>query len=675
MPEPGTQLEGLPMPARVGLIVLQPGRRIASMCTRCESVFGCRNAEVRGHTITELMPDFPVGADSGAAPDAPIVPLLEGRTFSALRSNGTTFPVLAHAFEECVGDGRRTVVVVSDMTDAARHETERQILARAIEQTADSVIVTTVEGTVTYVNPAFERVTGYTSAEVVGRSPSIVKSGMHTQDFYAHLWKTILAGEVFRGVLVNRRKDGELLHEEKTITPIRDEAGRIVSFVSTAKDVTDRVRSEESLRVMVNMDALTGLPNRNLFNDRLQQAIARARRQGTRVALLLIDLDRFKAINDAHGHEAGDRVLVALAQRLREAVRNDDTVARIGGDEFVVLLEAVAGCDEAAAIARKLVAVCRQPVDSDGRRHFVTCSIGASMFPEHGGDVSTLLRNADIAMYRAKAAGRNALEVFAAPMGSAISQRSEMESLLREAVGRGELALRYQPQVDTATGRILGVEALLRWRGSVLGDVPPAAFIPVLEDSGQIVEIGGWVLRTAIEQARAVGGFDPSMRLAVNISPRQFRDPGFLDLAREAFDSGRRAGVGLQFEITESLLMEDIEATIEKVREVAALGIRVALDDFGTGYSSLAYLQRFPLHVLKIDRSFIAQCAAGGTSMAIIRTIVHLARALGLATVAEGVETALQLRMLREAGCDAAQGHFLRSPVGLREALIPVAMP
>ncbi|MBS1246739.1 MAG: response regulator, partial [Proteobacteria bacterium] len=418
-------------------------------------------------------------------------------------------------------------VIFTDITKRKLAEAEMLKLSSALEQTADSVVITDRQGTIEYVNPGFEKTTGYSRDEALGQTPRLVKSGKQGAGFYKKLWDTILAGDVYSEVFVNRRKDGGLYYEEKTISPLKDAAGQVTHFVATGKDVTERMQTQERLQHMAQHDALTELPNRALFLDRLKQALARARWHKRLVAVLFVDMDRFKTINDTLGHEIGDKLLQALAERFSVSVREGDTVARFGGDEFVVLLDDVASEKDIGALAQKVIEMLAPPFEIGGQSLYITASIGVSMYPNDGEDSTTLLKNADIAMYRAKDLGKNTYQFYSADMSARAFERLTLESSLRHAIERNEFRLYYQPQIDAASGAILGVEALLRWQHPDFGLVAPAEFIPLLEETGLIVPVGDWVFRTACEQLCAwhVAGW-PTLRMAVNLSPRQFQAAG-----------------------------------------------------------------------------------------------------------------------------------------------------
>ena len=795
---------------------------------------------------------------------------------------------------------------------------EPMLLAAAVEQTADSVLVTNRNGVIEYVNVAFEKTTGYSRAEAVGRRSSLLKSGEHPPEFYQELWDTLLAGTVFRAVFVNRRKDGSLYHEQKTITPIRDARGEISHFMSTGKDISEQMRQQVRLRkseqrfratfeqaavgiahvapdgrclrvnqklcdivgytrqellqkslqdithpddlaaeidhvqrtlageissytlekrffrknisivwihltvalvhksngepdyfisvvedisarkraeescqdsearlhaifdatpaciklmhadgtlVQINTtglamleadtaesvvgrstvdmvapeyreqyrafvehtaqggrgrmefglvglnggrrwveshavpfrsptsngphlliavtrditqqkraerelfqfayyDTLTGLPNRLLFTDRLQQAMEHAVRHKRQVGVAMLDIDQFKKINDTLGHAVGDALLQQIGERLGAALRPSDTVARLGGDEFTLVLADMAHVDDTTLVLHKIRQSFEAPFRVEGRELFLTASMGVTLFPFDDQDVPSLLRNADVAMYRAKESGRNTWQFYAAEMTAKMNEHLTIETDLRGAIERGELMLYYQPQVNLATGRITGVEALARWRHPLKGDITPDRFIPIAEESGLIVPMGEWVLRTACEQMQRwhAAGFGP-LRMAVNLSARQCREDNFFDKVRCILAETGLPPESLELEVTESLLLQKFGGSGSAVFEqIDALGVRFAVDDFGTGYSNLSYLKRLPIDVLKIDRAFVRDIVVDPYDAAIARAIITMADSLGIEVVAEGVETKEQQEFLREHGCDTMQGYYYSRP-------------
>ena len=536
------------------------------------------------------------------------------------------------------------------------------LLAQAAHQAGDAVMITCAGGLIEYVNPAFERNTGYRANEVLGRSPGMLKSGQHGPEFYAALWRTISKGEVFRAVFTNRRKDGELYFEEKTISPIRDVQQKISHFVATSRDVSERIRAQEQLEYLASMDMLTDLPNRRLFSDRLRQAMRRSARLERPLAVLFIDLDRFKVINDTLGHSVGDALLTEVASRLRGCVRAADTVARLGGDEFTVLLEEVGSRDAVAQVAGKILKVLARGVRVAEREFFVSASVGIAMHPDDGSSIDELLSRADISMYCAKAAGRNTFRFYEPGMDEHARSDLSAEIALHGALERQEFYLVYQPIVDARTGHVVAVEALMRWHSPGHGLIPPSRFIPILEDTGLIVPVSRWSLRVALSEVRRMQHARPDIRLSFNLSGRQLHDDDLVDDIAAALAETGVDPHTLELEITESTLMEDIPRTSEVLSRLDAMGISLAIDDFGTGYSSLAYLMRFSVRTLKIDRSFVAELDSSGDAITIVRAIMSLAQSMGLDIVAEGVETEHQFALLGDLGCHRLQGYLFGAP-------------
>lgn len=556
------------------------------------------------------------------------------------------------------------VHVARDVTERKQSEFEMRRLSGAIEQSEDLVLITDPSGTIEYVNPAFERITGYARAEVVGSRPSMLRSGKHDHAFYQRVWKTIQAGQPFRDMFVNRRKDGSLYYEEKTITPMRDAQGGIASYVSTGKDISERVRAQEQLRYLAHHDPLTGLPNRALLEDRVEHALASARREGYGLAVLFLDLDRFKTVNDSLGHGVGDDLLGMAAKRLRSLMRGGDTLARLGGDEFVLVVDRLRGAADSATVAEKVLAALAEPFELQGFEAFVTGSVGISVFPDDGGSSEDLLKHAGVAMYRAKQTGGDSYQFYTEGMNVDTLERLDVRSRLRHALDRGEFELHYQPRVELDTGRVVGVEALLRWNNPQLGSVSPEVFIPALEETGLINTVGAWVLRTACDQAvawRSAGL--PPLRMSVNLSPRQFRQNGLLETVRSALAESGLEARALELEITEGTLVENVEQVVGTLSALHRLGVSIAVDDFGTGYSSLSYLKRFPIDILKIDRSFVKGIPHDGDDLAIATAIIAMAGNLRLRVTAEGVETLAQLTLLRERHCAEGQGYLFSRPL------------
>jgi len=558
--------------------------------------------------------------------------------------------------------------MIRDISQDREAELQMQKMSSALEQSADMMMITDVNGVVEYINPAFEHITGYSRDELIGHLPGKLKSGKQSVDFYRKLWETILNGEVFRDVFVNRKKDGKLYYEDKAITPIKNTQGQITHFVATGHDITRRMENEERLSFMAHHDALTELPNRTLFMDRLKQSLAHARRYSKRAAVLFIDLDRFKRINDTLGHDIGDQLLTQLAVRLGGSIRQDDTVARLGGDEFAVLLNDIETEQDVSQLAKMLLLDLEKPFDVGGRELFMTASIGISLFPNDGEDSGTLLKNADIAMYKAKDLGKNNYKFYSADMSARAFQRLTMETSLRRALEREEFRLFYQPQINIETGEITGVEALIRWQHPDLGLVPPNDFIPLLEETGLITQVGYWVISAACRQMQAwhEAGF-PGLMMSVNISGRQFHATEFIEKIETLVSESRVSPGMMEMEITESILMENQRSTIAALEALGKIGFRIAIDDFGTGYSSLSYLRRFKIDTLKVDQSFIRDVIENPDDAAIASAIIAMAQSLKLKVVAEGVETEQQLAFLKEHDCRYVQGYLFSRPLPVDE--------
>jgi diguanylate cyclase (GGDEF)-like protein/PAS domain S-box-containing protein len=560
-----------------------------------------------------------------------------------------------------------------DITERKRAEGQLRIAAVAFEAQV-GIIVTDANAVILKVNRAITEATGYCAEEIVGQTPRLFKSGRHDREFYAAMWESLRAKGSWEGEIWDRRKSGEIYPKRMVITALKNETGAVANYVSTQMDITERKAAEEEVRYLAFYDPLTHLPNRRLLLDRLRQALAASARRERHGALLFVDLDHFKNLNDTMGHILGDALLEQVAERLRRAVRKGDTVARLGGDEFVVMAEDLSGdVEEAAAQARAIgdsvLCAIRAAYKVGSQDYLSTASIGVTVFMGSAdSSIEEILKQADLAMYQAKAAGRNAICFFDPEMQSAVLARVALESELRGALAGGQFMLYYQPQM-LGESALTGAEALLRWRHPVRGLVPPGAFIPVAEESELIVALGRWVLESVCRQLiawEATPGLS-QLTLSVNVSAREFRQANFVEqvlevLGRTGADPGR-----LKLELTESMLLEDVNDAIAKMARLKSHGVRFAVDDFGIGYSSLSYLKRLPLELVKIDRSFIKDALTDENDAAIARTIIALAQILGLSVIAEGVETVAQRMFLERHGCTRFQGHLFATALPIEQ--------
>lgn len=542
------------------------------------------------------------------------------------------------------------------------------ILSRVFQQSGEAFVVTDAENRIVVTNPAFTQLTGYTAEEVLGKDPKILASGRTTREEYKEMWQDLRETNFWQGEIWDRRKDGTLYPKWMQITAIRDSNNDIANYVASFTDISEKHEASARLAHLATHDALTNLPNRFSFESQLRQAMNACKRENLQLALLLIDLDRFKTINDTMGHHAGDALLVEVARRLKECVRLSDIVARLGGDEFVIVLPDIDSALRAASIAGKIRRSLAEGITVGATELFTTPSIGISIFPSDGHDPETLLRNADTAMYHAKNLGRNNHQFFAARMNEMGEERLRLENALRQALASANLidaqfTLHFQPQVHLASGRIISIEALARWRHPALGDVPPNRFIPAAEEAGLIQPLGDWVFWEACRQLRELrnAGID-DVRMAVNLSAQQLRHealPAVIRGALACFDLG---ATDLELEITESTAMQNPEITLNVLSQLSDMGIILAIDDFGTGYSSLAYLKHLPIQRLKLDRSFVKDIETDTSDAAICSATVALGHNLGLELVAEGVETAAQRDFLSNLGCDVLQGFLYSKP-------------
>ena len=562
-----------------------------------------------------------------------------------------------------------TAGISSDITERKWAENELQVAATTFEASLDGIMITDPDGVILRVNQAFTKTTGYSAEEVLGRTPSILKSGRHDPAFYAEMWWTLLETGSWQGEIWDRRKDGEVYPKWLRITVVKAADGTVTHYVGVHTDITEEKTAEDMIKNLAFYDPLTQLPNRRLLMDRLRQTLAASIRSGREGALLFIDMDNFKTVNDTLGHDKGDLLLKEVARRLSTCVREGDTAARLGGDEFVVMLEGLneipaEAAAQAEAVGAKILATLGKVYAIAGQEIRSTPSIGITLFGNQRENIDELLKQADIAMYKAKSAGRNAMYFFAPALDAAVKLRVTLEADLRNGIGTDQLLLHYQPQMDVE-GRLIGAEALVRWRHPDRGLVSPAEFIPLAEETGLILPLGNWVLETACKQlaAWATQRGRADLTVAVNVSAGQFRQPDFVDQVLNTINNTGANPTRLKLELTESLLIENVQDIIGKMQALKGHGVGFSLDDFGTGYSSLSYLKRLPLDQLKVDQSFVRDILIDPNDAAIARTVVALAESMGLGVIAEGVEIAEQRNFLSDIGCYLYQGYFYSKPL------------
>ncbi|MCY7305656.1 MAG: EAL domain-containing protein [Rhodoferax sp.] len=581
------------------------------------------------------------------------------------RKDGTTFwnELSVTPVFDPQGNLTQSVGVMRDVT--ARRQADAQLLlaSKMFEQSGEGFMVTDAQRKIVKVNQAFTTICGFSEQEALGQNLSMLASGRHEPEFFENLWRAIAVSGRWQGEIWSRRKDGSVYPQWLSMTGVVDSQGQTTHYIGAFSDITQRKADEDNIRRLAHFDPLTGLANRALLSDRASHALRMARRGNQPLALMFIDLDHFKNVNDSLGHDIGDHLLVALAVRFKSALRDEDTLSRTGGDEFVLLLP---GTDAAGAahVAQKLVQLTQAPHQIERHELTITPSIGIALFPVDGGDFDTLAKCADAAMYRAKQGGRNCFRFYTAEIQAQSARALLLENALRRAIERGQMQLHYQPQTSLRRGNITGVEALLRWQHPELGWVSPAEFIPIAESSGLITSIGEWVLRTAMQQMKVWldAGINP-ISVAVNLSTVQFRQQNLPELVSRILEDAGVPPECLELELTESVAADDPDGAVVVMNRLRAHGVRMSIDDFGTGYSSLSYLKRFKVYKLKIDQSFVRGLMDDPEDRAIVAAIINLASSLGLQTIAEGVETKEQVEYLRQAGCDEIQGYWLSRPL------------
>ncbi|HEX5363016.1 MAG TPA: EAL domain-containing protein [Gallionella sp.] len=567
---------------------------------------------------------------------------------------------------------RSYIAISTDITAQKAVEEKLRIASIAFE-THEAIVVTDAQARIVSVNRAFEQLTGYSAEEALGQNPRILQSGRHDKEFYTEMWATLLVKGVWSGEMWDQRKDGSAYPKWLTITSVRNDKNEITNYVANFMDISERKRAEDEIQRLAFYDTLTELPNRRLLMDRLIQSLLNSERSGAYGALLFMDMDNFKVLNDTQGHDVGDMLLIEVANRLRGCVRESDTVARLGGDEFVVILQGLGNSEILAAnqaedLAEKIVESLSKPYFLAAHEHHSSVSIGVGLFLGRGTKVDELLKRADTAMYQAKSSGRNAVRFFESAMQNAVESRAILEKQLRQALSRNELQLYYQIQVNQER-RVVGAEALLRWINEEQGFISPAQFIPLAEESGLILPIGLWVLDTACQQLKQWQDSPHArhLQLAVNVSARQFRQPKFVEQVKNLLDKYAIDPSRLKLELTESVVLADVDETVQKMLALKQFGVQFSMDDFGTGYSSLSYLKQLPLDQIKIDQSFVRDIVVDKSDAVIVKTIIDMSINFNLEVIAEGVETEEQHEILRQNGCHAFQGYLFSKPIPIGE--------
>lgn len=645
--------------APVGIAVIDYGGRYVSVNPAYAEVYGYVGEEMIGKSFLMVFPEEARDAVLARHQDFLDTGTPLGGEWTVIRQDGAPRIVWSNSVSFPSGHGQPDrLVYVLDITEQKKAQEQERIAATVYQTTSEAIMVVDAERRIVAINPAFTRLTGWSQADVVGRDPGMFRSDRHDEAFYEAISKTVESDGFWAGELWDQRKSGEYYLRETTITVVKDAFGKVKNVVVVFSDITARKSAEDIIRWQANYDSVTGLPNRHMFGDKLAEGARRANETGETMALLMIDLDRFKEINDTLGHSVGDRLLAKVSARLLECERPGDTIARIGGDEFALILNGVSDIVEIEAVARDVLKRFEAPVTIDYEQVFVTASIGISLYPVDTQSLEELFRNADQALYAAKGYGRNCLHFFTPTLQRAANVRMRLANDLRQAIAERQFVVHYQPVVDLTTGRIVKAEALVRWQHPTRGLVSPGTFIPLAEETGLIVPLGDWVARQAIaEVARCRIAYAPEFQIAINQSPTQFRNSAFSglgwvsELARHGL-----TGPAICLEITEGLLLNAEPQVMSNLIAFRDAGIEIAIDDFGTGYSSLAYLRRFDIDTLKVDRSFVAEL--DGAGLDICEAIIVMAHRLGLQVVAEGVETEQQRDILKSIGCDYAQGYL-----------------
>lgn len=687
------------------IVTINSEGTIVSFNKAAETIFGYSEKNALGKSISMLIGKTHSGKHDvylkgyAATGDNHIIGV-KGREEFGLRKDGTEFPLELSVNELHHGKKRFFTGIMRDITErkvaeealskahdeletrvdertkeltleiAVRQQAEGRLrlAAQVIENLSEGVVIIDPDFKILSVNPAYSVITGYTAQESVGKFPTKHTALCRSGPMFEEMWSGLESEGQWEGEFWNVRKNGDEYAERLSVTAIIGPKGEVRQFAAVIADITKRKQDEERILYQANYDSLTGLPNRALFIDRLNQSIAGMSRTGKSLALLFIDLDGFKLINDTLGHDIGDKLLQEAAVRLGECIRTGDTVARLGGDEFTIVMPNLDDPRNATIVAQRSLEALATAFNLNGHEAFVSASIGITVFPDDALSSTELLKNADSAMYRAKDQGKANYQYFTADMNQKVKERLILKNGLVKAHDNGEFTLYYQPKLDIKTNTIVSVEALMRWDSPELGSVPPNVFIPLLEESGMVVEVGAWAIKRACEQhSEWISEGLPPIKIAVNLSPRQLREPSFVEIVTNILNETSVSHEFFEIEITESMLMSDAPNVVACLKSLHDSGIHISMDDFGTGYSSLSYLKRFPIDTIKIDRSFVADITTNNDDAEIIRTIINMGRTLNRNIIAEGVETQEQLDLLRQYECDEIQGYLVSTPLAAKD--------
>jgi len=656
-----------------GIVVCDADGNIESMNPMAEQIFGCVECEVIAKNLLDFISDVDqktVDEFIQVSKSAELQQMLRFESeVQGRRVDDSHFPMELLIRSTRMPSRGMLTCIVRDTTLTKQKEEELQLTATAFE-THTAILITGVDGTILRVNPAFTQITGYTAEEAIGNNPKMLQSGHHDEAFYVKFWESVKTTGRWEGEIWNKRKNGEIYPEWQTITAVKNNSGETTHYVATFQDITERKQTQALIEHHAFYDALTNLPNRRMMLDRLNQELSASRRHQVYGALLFLDLDHFKTLNDSMGHAVGDSLLQQMAKRLSNNVRAEDTVSRLGGDEFVVLLSNLGSKERSAtamanSIAKKIHAAISRPYQLEGHAFSFTSSIGITLFPFASDSADDVLKHADAAMYRAKGKGRNAICFYQSNMQVEADQRLQLEKELRAAINNDELVLYYQPQFNNQNA-LVGAEALLRWAHPKRGIVEPKDFIALAEETNLIQQMGVWVMKTAVEQYvewRDSGLFVGREYIAINVSPRQFQQDDFVSEVADVLKSHDISPSSLKLELTESMLLGDLHDVVEKMNQLKELGVSFSMDDFGTGFSSLAYLKRLPFDQIKIDKAFIRDVVRDINDAAIVETIIAMAEHLRLDVIAEGVETREEFEFLQRKGCVNYQGFYFSTPL------------